>query len=236
MAVRVSNLSKSFGSQLAVDNLSFELRKGEIVGFLGPNGAGKSTTMKMLTGYMKPSSGVIEIEGKAITEKAMQARAAIGYLPEHNPLYKDMYVLEFLLLIGDLYGMDKKFLQERAEEMIMLCGLTKEKRKKIGQLSKGYQQRVGLAQALLNNPPVLILDEPTTGLDPNQLVEIREVIRQAGKEKTVLLSSHIMQEVEALCDRVILINQGKIVSDTSLDELRSIGQSLEEIFRSLTLN
>lgn len=236
MAVRVSNLSKSFGSQLAVDNLSFELRKGEIVGFLGPNGAGKSTTMKMLTGYMKPSSGVIEIEGKAITEKAMQARAAIGYLPEHNPLYKDMYVLEFLLLIGDLYGMDKKFLQERAEEMIMLCGLTKEKRKKIGQLSKGYQQRVGLAQALLNNPPVLILDEPTTGLDPNQLVEIREVIRQAGKEKTVLLSSHIMQEVEALCDRVILINQGKIVSDTSLDELRSRGQSLEEIFRSLTLN
>lgn len=236
MAVSVSNLSKKFGSQLAVDNLSFELRKGEIVGFLGPNGAGKSTTMKMLTGYMKPSSGVIEIEGNAITEKEMQARAAIGYLPEHNPLYTDMYVLEFLLLIGDLYGMEKKLLRERAEEMIALCGLTKEKSKKIGQLSKGYRQRVGLAQALLNNPAVLILDEPTTGLDPNQLVEIREVIRKAGKDKTVLLSSHIMQEVEALCDRVILINQGKIVSDTSLEELQSKGQSLEEIFRSLTLN
>lgn len=236
MAVRVSNLSKKFGNQLAVDDLNFELRKGEIVGFLGPNGAGKSTTMKMLTGYMKPSSGAIEVEGNLISEKAMQARAAIGYLPEHNPLYTDMYVLEFLLLVGDLYGMEKKLLRERAEEMIALCGLTKEKSKKIGQLSKGYRQRVGLAQALLNNPAVLILDEPTTGLDPNQLVEIREVIRKAGKDKTVLLSSHIMQEVEALCDRVILINQGKIISDTSLEELQSKGQSLEEIFRSLTLN
>lgn len=236
MAVRVENLSKYFGKQLAVDNLNFELKKGEIVGFLGPNGAGKSTTMKMLTGYMKASSGVIEIGGSAISDKSKQARAAIGYLPEHNPLYTDMYVLEFLLLVGDLYGMKKDVLKQRAEEMITLCGLTQERRKKIGQLSKGYRQRVGLAQALLNNPEVLILDEPTTGLDPNQLIEIREVIRQAGKDKTVLLSSHIMQEVEALCDRVILINHGKIISDTSLEDLRSKGQSLEEIFHSLTLN
>lgn len=236
MAVRVENLSKYFGKQLAVDNLNFELKKGEIVGFLGPNGAGKSTTMKMLTGYMKASSGLIEIGGSAISDKSKQVRAAIGYLPEHNPLYTDMYVLEFLLLVGDLYGMKKDVLKERAEEMIALCGLTQERRKKIGQLSKGFRQRVGLAQALLNNPEVLILDEPTTGLDPNQLIEIREVIRQVGKDKTVLLSSHIMQEVEALCDRVILINHGKIISDTSLEELRSKGQSLEEIFHSLTLN
>jgi ABC-2 type transport system ATP-binding protein len=236
MAVRVSNLSKTFGAQVAVDNVSFELRNGEIVGFLGPNGAGKSTTMKMLTGYLKPTSGSIEVEDNPVTERAMQARAAIGYLPEHNPLYTDMYVREFLLLVGDLYGMERKLRNERVEEMISLCGLTKERRKKIGQLSKGYRQRVGLAQALLNNPAVLILDEPTTGLDPNQLVEIREVIRKAGKDKTVLLSSHIMQEVEALCDRVIVIHHGKIISDSTLDELRSRGQSLEEIFRSLTQN
>lgn len=236
MAVRVENLSKYFGKQLAVDSLNFELKKGEIVGFLGPNGAGKSTTMKMLTGYMKPSSGQIEIEGNTVTDQSKQARAAVGYLPEHNPLYTDMYVLEFLYLIGDLYGMKSETLKKRAEEMIALCGLTNERRKKIGQLSKGYRQRVGLAQALLNDPSVLILDEPTTGLDPNQLIEIREVIRQAGKNKTVLLSSHIMQEVEALCDRVLLINHGKIIADTSLDELRSRGQSLEEIFHSLTLD
>lgn len=235
MTVLVDRLSKKFGRQLAVGNISFELKKGEITGFLGPNGAGKSTTMKMLTGYLTPSEGRIEIQGLDMARKPMQARAFIGYLPEHNPLYTDMYVTEFLGLVGRLYGM-KSGLKERVEEMVELCGLVPERHKKIGQLSKGYRQRVGLAQALLNNPAVLILDEPTTGLDPNQILEIRELIRKVGRDKTVLLSSHIMQEVEALCDRVIVINKGEIVSDSSLDSLKQKGESLEAVFRGLTSN
>lgn len=234
MSIEVTNLTKVYGSQRAIDGISFSLKKGEIVGFLGPNGAGKSTTMKILTGYLKPSEGLAKVSDYDVTQQSMPARKAIGYLPEHNPLYLDMYVTEFLLFSGKLYGMKGAALTARVEEVIIMCGLEVEKRKKIGQLSKGYRQRVGLAQSFLHDPSVLILDEPTTGLDPNQIQEIREVIRTAGKDKTVLFSTHIMQEVEALCDRVIIINKGKVVSDSSLDALRQTGNSLEEIFRNLT--
>ena len=234
MSIQVSNLTKLYGTQRAIDGISFSLKKGEIVGFLGPNGAGKSTTMKILTGYLKASEGSAKVSDYDVAQEPMPARRTIGYLPEHNPLYLDMYVSEFLLFSGKLYGMKSAELRTRVDEVIALCGLEAEKRKKIGQLSKGYRQRVGLAQSFLHNPSVLILDEPTTGLDPNQIQEIRDVIRNAGKDKTVLFSTHIMQEVEALCDRVIIINKGKVVSDSSLDELRKTGDSLEEIFRSLT--
>ncbi len=234
MSILVSQLTKQYGSQKAIDSLSFELRPGEIVGFLGPNGAGKSTTMKLLTGYLKPTGGRAVVNGHDLAHSAMQARRAVGYLPEHNPLYLDMYVREFLLFVGKLYGMKGKGLKTRVDEMVQLCGLSVEQHKKINQLSKGYRQRVGLAQALLHDPAVLILDEPTTGLDPNQLTEIRSLIRTAGADKTVLFSTHIMQEVEALCDRVIIINQGKIVADSPLATLRQRGESLEEIFRVLT--
>lgn len=234
MSIEVTNLTKVYGSQRAIDGISFSLKKGEIVGFLGPNGAGKSTTMKILTGYLKPSEGLAKVSDYDVTQQSIPARKAIGYLPEHNPLYLDMYVTEFLLFSGKLYGMKGAALTARVEEVITMCGLEVEKRKKIGQLSKGYRQRVGLAQSFLHDPSVLILDEPTTGLDPNQIQEIREVIRTAGKDKTVLFSTHIMQEVEALCDRVIIINKGKVVSDSSLDVLRQTGNSLEEIFRNLT--
>lgn len=234
MSIEVTNLTKVYGSQRAIDGISFSLKKGEIVGFLGPNGAGKSTTMKILTGYLKPSEGLAKVSDFDVSQQSMPARKSIGYLPEHNPLYLDMYVTEFLRFSGKLYGMKGPALAARVEEVIAMCGLEVEKRKKIGQLSKGYRQRVGLAQSFLHNPSVLILDEPTTGLDPNQIQEIREVIRTAGKDKTVLFSTHIMQEVEALCDRVIIINKGKVVSDSSLDTLRQTGNSLEEIFRELT--
>ena len=234
MSILVSQLTKQYGSQKAIDSLSFELRPGEIVGFLGPNGAGKSTTMKLLTGYLKPTEGRAVVNGHDLAHDARQARKAVGYLPEHNPLYLDMYVREFLIFVGKLYGMKGKPLKTRVDEMVQLCGLTVEQHKKIGQLSKGYRQRVGLAQALLHDPAVLILDEPTTGLDPNQLSEIRNLIRTAGADKTVLFSTHIMQEVEALCDRVIIINKGKIVADSPLATLRQRGESLEEIFRVLT--
>lgn len=234
MSILVSQLTKQYGSQKAIDSLSFELRPGEIVGFLGPNGAGKSTTMKLLTGYLKPTEGRAVVNGHDLAHNSMQARRAVGYLPEHNPLYLDMYVREFLLFVGKLYGMGGKIRQSRVDEMVRLCGLRVEQHKKIGQLSKGYRQRVGLAQALLHDPAVLILDEPTTGLDPNQLTEIRNLIRTAGAEKTVLFSTHIMQEVEALCDRVIIISRGKIVADSPLATLRQRGESLEEVFRVLT--
>lgn len=234
MSILVSQLTKQYGSQKAIDSLSFELRPGEIVGFLGPNGAGKSTTMKLLTGYLRPTEGRAVVNGHDLAEVPMRARRAIGYLPEHNPLYLDMYVREFLRFVGRLYGMRAKPLKMRVDEMVRLCGLSEEQHKKIGQLSKGYRQRVGLAQALLHDPPVLILDEPTTGLDPNQLTEIRNLIRTAGANKTVLFSTHIMQEVEALCDRVIIISKGKIVADSPLAILRQRGESLEEIFRVLT--
>ena len=234
MSIQVTNLTKVYGSQRAVDGISFTLRPGEIVGFLGPNGAGKSTTMKILTGYLKPSEGTARVADFDVKEQPMQSRRSIGYLPEHNPLYLDMYVREFLLFSGKMYQLSGDSLKARVSEMIAMCGLETEKHKKIGQLSKGYRQRVGLAQSFLHDPAVLILDEPTTGLDPNQILEIRELIRTAGKNKTVLFSTHIMQEVEALCDRVIIINKGKVVSDSSLETLRESGNSLEDIFRSLT--
>jgi ABC-2 type transport system ATP-binding protein len=234
MSILVTQLTKQYGSQKAIDSLSFELRPGEIVGFLGPNGAGKSTTMKLLTGYLTPSGGSATVNGYDVAESPMKARQSIGYLPEHNPLYLDMYVREFLLFIGKLYGMHGTSLKERVQEMVQVCGLQVEQHKKIAQLSKGYRQRVGLAQALLHDPSVLILDEPTTGLDPNQLTEIRTLIRTTGANKTVLFSTHIMQEVEALCDRVIIISKGHIVADSPLATLRQRGESLEEIFRVLT--
>jgi len=234
MSIQVTNLTKAYGAQHAIDGISFDLKPGEIVGFLGPNGAGKSTTMKILTGYLKPSDGKARVADYDVIEQSMLARRSIGYLPEHNPLYLDMYVREFLLFSGKLYGLSGDSLKSRVNEMIVMCGLEVEKHKKIGQLSKGYRQRVGLAQSFLHDPSVLILDEPTTGLDPNQIQEIRELIRTAGKNKTVLFSTHIMQEVEALCDRVIIINKGKVVSDSSLETLRASGNSLEEIFRNLT--
>ncbi|WP_025765133.1 ATP-binding cassette domain-containing protein [Dyadobacter tibetensis] len=234
MSIQVNNLTKYYGQQKAIDDLTFELQPGEIVGFLGPNGAGKSTTMKILTGYLSASSGSARVAGHDLGKDAQLAKSKIGYLPEHNPLYLDLYIKEFLQFSGKLYGLDKHQLQLRIQQVMDDCGLTAEQGKKIGQLSKGYRQRVGLAQALLHDPQVLILDEPTTGLDPNQILEIRDLIRQAGKQKTILFSTHIMQEVEALCDRVLLINKGRLVVDTTLENLRASGQSLENVFASLT--
>lgn len=234
MSIKIHDLTKIYGQQKALNNIGFEINKGEIVGFLGPNGAGKSTTMKILSGYLKPTEGSVVLNGINVDTESKEIRKHIGYLPEHNPLYLDMYVEEFLHFAGSLYGFSKTQLKEKTAEIIEKVGLKPEKHKKIGQLSKGYRQRVGLAQALIHNPDVLILDEPTTGLDPNQLVEIRELIRQVGKDKTVILSTHIMQEVEAICDRVIIINQGQIVADASLKEIKKEGNSLETIFRKLT--
>jgi ABC-2 type transport system ATP-binding protein len=217
MSIAVTNLSKNYGSQKAVNNISFNLSKGEIVGFLGPNGAGKSTTMKMITGYLKPDGGTAFVCGIAVNENNTATKTKIGYLPEANPLYNDMYVREYLTFIGNVHKVAG--LQQRVAEVIDTVKLKLEAAKKIGQLSKGYKQRVGLAAALIHNPEVLILDEPTSGLDPNQIVEIREVIKELGKNKTVLFSSHIMQEVEAICDRVIIINKGNIVADDQLSNL-----------------
>jgi ABC-2 type transport system ATP-binding protein len=219
MSLTVTNLSKQYGQQLAVDNISFSVQQGEIVGFLGPNGAGKSTTMKMATSYLPPTSGSITINGLNVVEQRMQVKRIIGYLPEHNPLYLEMYVHEYLQFVASVYGLTKKETVKRVGEMIELCGLTKEQNKRIESLSKGYRQRVGLAQALIHNPQVLILDEPTSGLDPNQILEIRKLIKQISEQKTVILSTHIMQEVQALCDRVIVIHQGKIVADDLLKNL-----------------
>jgi ABC-2 type transport system ATP-binding protein len=233
--LKVQNLTKIYATQKAVDNISFEAQKGEIVGFLGPNGAGKSTTMKVATGYLTPTSGTVEVCGYDVLTSPMEVRKNIGYLPEHNPLYLEMYVKEFLEFIGGIYGLKGNFLRTRIEEVIEIFGLGLEAKKKIGQLSKGYRQRVGLAQALIHDPQVLILDEPTTGLDPNQLAEIRAVIRNIGKEKTVIFSTHIMQEVEAICDRVVIINRGKIVENAQLSELKQANKTMEHIFRELTL-
>lgn len=215
MSIEVQNISKSYGAQKALDNISFSVKKGEIVGFLGPNGAGKSTLMKILTTYLSADGGSATVNGKDVNSNPKAVQQSIGYLPEHNPLYLDLYVREYLAFNADVYKVSK----DRIEEVITLTGLTGESNKKIGQLSKGYRQRVGLANALLHNPDVLILDEPTTGLDPNQLLEIRTVIKNAGKDKTIFLSTHIMQEVEAICDRVIIINKGQIVADKKLDHL-----------------
>ena len=217
MSIEVVNISKSYGTQKALDAVTFSVEKGEIVGFLGPNGAGKSTLMKILTTYINADEGVASVNGFDVNSNQKAVQLSVGYLPEHNPLYLDLYVREYLAFNADVYKVSKT----RIDDVIELTGLSSESHKKIGQLSKGYRQRVGLANALLHNPDVLILDEPTTGLDPNQLVEIRNVIKNVGKDKTVFLSTHIMQEVEALCDRVIIINNGKIVTDKKLDKLIS---------------
>ena len=217
MSIEVNNISKSYGAQKALENISFSIKKGEIVGFLGPNGAGKSTLMKILTTYIAADEGSASVNGFDVNSQSKAVQQSIGYLPEHNPLYLDLYVREYLAFNADVY----KITKSRIEEVIQLTGLSTESHKKIGQLSKGYRQRVGLATALLHNPDVLILDEPTTGLDPNQLVEIRNVIKNVGKDKTVFLSTHIMQEVEAICNRFIIINNGKIVADKKLDNLIS---------------
>ncbi|OFZ53747.1 MAG: gliding motility-associated ABC transporter ATP-binding subunit GldA [Bacteroidetes bacterium RIFCSPHIGHO2_02_FULL_44_7] len=211
MSIEVKNLVKYYGDQAAVKDISFNVANGEIVGFLGPNGAGKSTTMKVITGYIGASAGTIHVCGMPVSVDSLNTRQVIGYLPENNPLYLDMYVREYLAFVAKIYGV--KNVKERVNYMINLVGLEVEQRKKIGALSKGYRQRVGLAQAIIHDPDVLILDEPTSGLDPNQLAEIRELIKTIGKEKTVMLSTHIMQEVEAICDRIVIINKGEIVAD-----------------------
>jgi ABC-2 type transport system ATP-binding protein len=219
MSIIVAGLQKKYGTQLAVNDVSFTLQKGEIVGFLGPNGAGKSTTLKMITGYVKPDAGSISVEGMLVQEHPLAVRKKIGYLPEANPLYYDMYVREYLYFMAGVHKIEEP--GEAVERVIQLTGLTREAHKKNGQLSKGYKQRVGLAAALVHNPPVLILDEPTSGLDPNQIIEIREVIRQLGEDKTILFSSHILQEVEAICDRVLILNLGKLVADNRLQQLQA---------------
>ena len=227
MSITVTNLSKHYGAQKAVNNISFTINKGEVVGFLGPNGAGKSTTMKMITGYLAADAGEITVCNMRADENTTQTKKKIGYLPEANPLYLDMYVREYLAFIAGVHEIiDAK---KRIEEVIITVGLTPEAHKKIGQLSKGYKQRVGLAAALVHNPEVLILDEPTSGLDPNQIVEIRNVIKSLAKEKTILFSSHIMQEVEAICDRVIIINKGNIVADDRLSNLQQQHNSMQQV-------
>lgn len=223
MSIEVQNITKNYGGQKALDSVSFKVNKGEIVGFLGPNGAGKSTLMKILTTFITTDEGNAKVNGHDTEDNAKEVQKSVGYLPEHNPLYLDLYIREYLAFNAEVYKIPKS----RIEEVIQLTGLTPESNKKISQLSKGYRQRVGLASALLHNPEVLILDEPTTGLDPNQLVEIRELIKNIGKDKTVFLSTHIMQEVEAICDRVIIINKGKIVEDKNLKTL--VNEQIKQI-------
>ncbi len=231
MSIRIENLTKTYKKQNAIDHISFDIQSGEVVGFLGPNGAGKTTTMKILTGYIPPSSGKAFVNELDVETHSLEVRKQIGYLPEHNPLYMDMYVKEYLQFAAAVYKIPNK--TTRVKEMIGLTGLEVEQNKKIGQLSKGYRQRVGLAQAMIHNPSVLILDEPTSGLDPNQIIDIRNLIINLGKEKTVLLSTHIMQEVEAMCSKVIIINRGKIVANGKTNELKqlfSAGQTLQATF------
>jgi ABC-2 type transport system ATP-binding protein len=219
MSVIVEQLTKEYGAQKAVNNISFEVRQGEIVGFLGPNGAGKSTTLKIATSFLPPTSGSVIVGGFDVTLNPMSVKRITGYLPEHNPLYLDLYVHEYLSFVGKLYGLHGARLNQRVGEMITLCGLSREQNKRIENLSKGYRQRIGLAQALIHDPKVLILDEPTSGLDPNQLVEIRKLIRDISVNKTVIFSTHIMQEVEAICERVVVINKGEIVANDRLENL-----------------
>jgi ABC-2 type transport system ATP-binding protein len=223
MSIEVQKISKNYGDQKALDNVSFSVKKGEIVGFLGPNGAGKSTLMKILTTYLTADSGTAVVNEHDVISAQKEVQKSVGYLPEHNPLYLDLYVREYLAFNADLHKVSKS----RIDEVIALTGLTPESHKKIGELSKGYRQRVGLATALLHNPDVMILDEPTTGLDPNQLVEIRDLIKNIGRDKTVFLSTHIMQEVEAICDRIIIIDKGKIVTDKKLNNL--VAEETEQI-------
>ncbi len=229
MSLEVINLVKVYGAQHAVDDISFTVKAGEIVGFLGPNGAGKSTTMKIATGYLSATSGIVKVSGLNVNDQPTATKRLIGYLPEHNPLYLDMYVHEYLGFVGKVFGLSGKGLKDRLNEMISLCGLTLEQNKLIGSLSKGYRQRVGLAQSLIHNPQVLILDEPTSGLDPNQILEIRKLIKEVSKDKTVIFSTHIMQEVQALCDRVVVINRGRIVADDQLKNLTETSSGWIEI-------
>jgi ABC-2 type transport system ATP-binding protein len=220
MDIQIENLSKQYGRQKAVDGISFEVKPGEVLGFLGPNGAGKSTTMKMITGYLSIGGGDVRLGGKSIGEHGDELKRHIGYLPENNPLYLDMPIIDYLEFCAALQGMNRKEIAGRIREMISVCGLNAEKHKKIGELSKGYRQRVGLAQAMIHDPEILVLDEPTSGLDPNQIVEIRNLIRELGKAKTVVLSTHILPEVEATCDRILIINKGRIVADGTSENLR----------------
>ena len=234
MSIIVKDLVKIYGNQRAVDHATFEVNSGEVVGFIGPNGAGKSTTMKIACGYISATSGSVSVNGFDVERQSMDVRRNIGYLPEHNPLYLDMFVKEYLSFVAGLYRIGSAS-KKRVSEVIEATGLSNEQHKKIGMLSKGYRQRVGLAQALIHDPEVLILDEPTTGLDPNQIIEIRTLISEVGKSKTVLLSTHIMQEVEAICQRTIIINKGVIVADASITDLKKqYNKSLEDIFHELT--
>jgi len=234
MSIIASNISKLYGTQKALDNVSFEIKSGEIVGFLGPNGAGKSTMMKILTCFIPPSSGDATVCGYNILEQSLEVRKKVGYLPENNPLYLDMYIREYLEFVAGLYKLGNSS-KKRIEEMIELTGLKDEINKKIGALSKGFRQRVGLAQALIHNPEVLILDEPTSGLDPNQIIEIRNLILEIGKQKTIMLSTHIMQEVEAICDRVIIINKGVIIADKMTEEIHKMTSNKQVILVEFTI-
>jgi ABC-2 type transport system ATP-binding protein len=227
MDIRIENLTKKFGGQRAVDNISFEVKTGEILGFLGPNGAGKTTTMRIITNYLVAAEGEVYIGGKSIKDNAEELKKHIGYLPENNPLYPDMPVIDYLEFVALLQGIPKEKITERIIEMVKICGLNSEKHKKIGELSRGYRQRVGLAQAMIHDPDILILDEPTSGLDPNQIAEIRKLIRELGREKTVILCSHILPEVEATCDRILIINRGKIVADGTPENLRKQAKGQE---------
>ncbi len=227
MDIQIEKLTKTYGPQIAVNDLSFKVKTGEVLGFLGPNGAGKSTTMKMITGYIGIEKGDIRIGGQSIGKETNDFKQHIGYLPENNPLYLDMPVIDYLEFCAAIQGMEKSKIDKRIREMIAVCGLNREKHKKIGELSKGYRQRVGLAQAMIHDPEILVLDEPTTGLDPNQIIEIRKLIRDLGKEKTVILSTHILPEVEATCDRILIINKGKIVADGTPETLRKQSQGNE---------
>ena len=231
MSIKVNNISKYYDDFCAVKDLSFEIEKGEVVGFLGPNGAGKSTSMKMITGYLSPSKGSINVLEEPMSQDRLDLKKRIGYLPEHNPLYTNMYIEEYLNFVAAIHKMKSPL--NRVEEIINITGLTKERNKKISQLSKGYRQRVGLAQSLIHDPDILILDEPASGLDPNQIIEIRQLIKELGKDKTVILSSHILQEVKAICSRVIIINQGQKVFDESMGD---INDDLEKIFFELTMS
>jgi len=227
MDIVVQNVTKRYGTQKAVDDVSFTVKAGEVLGFLGPNGAGKTTTMKAITCYFAPDQGDIRVGGYSVKDNPEEVKKLIGYLPETNPLYQDMGVIDYLWFVAEIQGLEKTEIPGRIVKMIQVCGLEGEKHKKIGELSKGYKQRVGLAQALIHDPAVLILDEPTTGLDPNQIVEIRELIKRIGKEKTVILSSHILAEVEATCDRILIINKGKIVANGTAQDLRKQAQGHE---------
>lgn len=227
MSIRVENLTKIYGIQKAIDSISFEVKQGEVLGFLGPNGAGKTTTMRIITCFISPTSGVVYLDGVSIFDDPNNVKRKIGYLPEDNPLYPDMYVMDYLKFVAEIQGLEKSKIPSQIREMINFCGLSDEKHKKIGELSKGYRQRVGLAQALIHDPDFLILDEPTVGLDPNQIVEIRKLIKALGQRKTIILCSHILSEVEATCSRILIINKGKIVADGSPSTLRQQAQGKE---------